>query len=295
MDRLKINDFIGLDPDDNLLIQGEAGQALAAIENHNSYASRLVGHVKLAYLDPPYNSGQNFKHYRDKIPPSSWNTNLKDTLTLIRRFLSPDGSVWLQLNDSEQHRARLVLDEVFGPENFVATVVWVRTHLPRLGTRPFATRHDYIHIYRKGDTFQLPGRGDCPVETIWPNDETGLNEQASADSTRFFGERFATPKPEMLLRRVIELTTAPGDLVLDCFAGSGTTPAVAHKLSRRWVAIEIEPDTVRDFIKPRLMQVVEGSDPGGVSGDVGWSGGGGFTHLVLETDSTKSKDASPLA
>lgn len=295
VDRLRIVDFAGLDPDENLLIQGEARRALSAMENHEGYASRLLGYVKVAYLDPPYNSGQTFKHYRDKIDPFSWNTNLKDVLTVVRRFLTEDGSVWLQLNDSEQHRARLVLDEVFGPENFLATVIWVRTQMPRLGRRPFATRHDYIHVYRKSEAFQLAGRGERPVETIWSDDDTGSNEQASTEGKKSFGERFATPKPEQLIRRVIELTTWPGDLVLDCFAGSGTTAVVAHKLGRRWVTAEIAQDTVRDFVKPRLQRVIDGSDRGGVSEEVGWSGGGGFTHLILEDDAIKSKDASPQA
>ena len=294
MHRLRIIDFVGLDPDDNLLIQGGARQALTAIENHDGYAGRLLGHVKVAYLDPPYNSGQNFKHYRDTIDPFSWNTSLKEVLTLVRRFLAEDGSVWLQLNDSEQHRARLVLDEVFGPENFVATVIWVRTRMARLGRRPFTTRHDYIHVYRKTAAFQLTG-GEGRAETIWAGDETGSNEKASTDAKKSLGVRFSTPKPEQLLKRVIDLTTQPGDLVLDCFAGSGTTAAVAHKLGRRWVTVEVEDDTVRDFAKPRLQKVVDGSDRGGVSDEVGWSGGGGFTHLMVDDASIRSRDASPPA
>lgn len=91
MDRLKIVDFVGVDPDDNLLIQGEARRSLAAIEAHKNYASRLLGQVKLAYLDPPYNTGQTFRHYRDNIDPFSWNTNLRETLELVHRYLTADG------------------------------------------------------------------------------------------------------------------------------------------------------------------------------------------------------------
>jgi len=185
-----------------------------------------------------------------------------------------------------------VLDEVFGAQNFVATIIWVRTQMRRLGQKAFATRHDYIHIYRKTEAFELAGRTDRPVETIWSSGDTGSNEQASIDSRDFFGEQFATPKPEQLLKRVIELTTQPGDLVLDCFAGSGTTPAVAHKLGRRWVAVEVEADTVQNFIKPRLERVVNGMDPTGISHEVSWAGGGGFTHLIGEGGAVKSKHAA---
>ena len=282
MDRLKIVDFVGLDPDDNFLIQGEALDALGVLACHQRYGKRLVGHIKLAYLDPPFNTGQNFKHYRDNVDHFTWNTKLKDTLSVIRKFLADDGSVWLHLNDAEQHRARLLLDDVFGPDNFLATIIWERTRMPRLGGKLFAIRHDYIHVYRKSPAFRLPGRAGSAVETMWSGGDVGSTDKATAESKQLFTEPFATPKPEQLLRRVIELATEQGDLVLDCFAGSGTTPAVAHKLGRRWVAVEAQPDTVRDFLSPRMQQVVEGRDDGGISADVGWTGGGGFTRLVVE-------------
>jgi len=290
--RLKIVDFVGTNPDDNLLINAEARAAMSALADHRRLAGRLVGRVKLAYLDPPYNTGRNFIHYRDNLDPFTWNTNLKETLEQVRRFLADDGSVWLHLDDAEQHRARLVLDEVFGPENFVASIIWGRTQAPRTGQKPFAVRHDYIHVYRKSVAFQLNSKAGQPVDAIWPSPDTGLNEHATAEGRLLFGEPFATPKPELLLKRIIELTTFPDDLVLDCYAGSGTTPAVAHKLGRRWLAIETETATVQKFLKPRLQQVVAGSDQGGVSAEVGWSGGAGFTHLVMTDDALRSTDAS---
>jgi adenine-specific DNA-methyltransferase len=90
---------------------------------------------------------------------------------------------------------------------------------------------------------------------------------------------FDTPKPEKLMSRVLQIATIPGDLVLDCFAGSGTTAAVAHKLGRRWITVERSPETIATYTLPRLTQVVEGNDPGGVTEDAGWTGGGGFTVL----------------
>ncbi len=280
--QLRIVDFIGFDPDANLLIQGEAQAVLAALQTHPNYSQMLAGGVKLAYLDPPFNTGRNFKHYADRASPSTWNTKLKDLLMPVRNIISADGSVWLHLDDSEQHRARLVLDEVFGIDNFVATVIWERTKMPRLGNKAFAVRHDYLHVYRKSDSFRLARPANRPVEAIWRGEHVGSNEDATAESTTLFGSPFVTPKPEKLIRTILELTTAPGDLVLDCFSGSGTTAAVAHKLSRRWLGIEAEAATVENFFKPRMRQVVEGADRGGISPELDWAGGGGFTELVLQ-------------
>jgi adenine specific DNA methylase Mod len=280
--QLRILDVVGLDPDDNLLIQGEAQAVLAALQTHPNYSQMLAGGVKLAYLDPPFNTGRTFKHYPDRATPSTWNTKLKELLMTVRNLLSADGSVWLHLDDFEQHRARLVLDEVFGVDNFVATVVWERTKMPRLGNKAFAVRHDYLHVYRKSNAFRLARPENRPVEAIWRSEHVGSNEEATAESTTLFGSRFITPKPEKLIRTILELTTAPGDLVLDCFSGSGTTAAVAHKLSRRWLGIEAEAATVETFFKRRMRQVVEGADRGGISPELDWAGGGGFTELVLQ-------------
>lgn len=144
-------------------------------------------------------------------------------------------------------------------------------------------------MYRKTAQFQLSGPVGRPIESIWKSD-AGANDIGTAESKCLFGEPFATPKPEQLLERVIALATAPGDLVLDCFAGSGTTPAVAHKLGRRWLAIELEHDTVERFLLPRMEQVVKGTDRGGISLSANWAGGGGFTHLALQSSATCTRE-----
>lgn len=108
----------------------------------------------------------------------------------------------------------------------------------------------------------------------------GTYEDATEESRRLFGEAaFDYPKPESLLALLISAVTRPGDLVLDPFAGSGTTGAVAHKLGRRWVMIEAGPQCDTHAL-PRLRAVVAGEDPGGVTAAAGWRGGGGFRYLV---------------
>lgn len=104
--------------------------------------------------------------------------------------------------------------------------------------------------------------------TIWPRTEVGDNDSAKKDLQDLFPDQpdvFATPKPERLLQRIIHLATRPGDLVLDCFAGSATTAAVAHKMGRRWITSELLPSTVATFTKPRLTMVVRGEDPTGIT------------------------------
>jgi adenine-specific DNA-methyltransferase len=117
----------------------------------------------------------------------------------------------------------------------------------------------------------------------WPASEVGSNQEAKRDHLRrvLFPdiEPFDTPKPERLLARVIHIATNPGELVLDFFAGSGTTVAVAQKMGRRWIAVEWSANTIATFTLPRLTRVVEGADPGGVTGETGWGGGGGFRVL----------------
>ena len=97
-----------------------------------------------------------------------------------------------------------------------------------------------------------------------------------------FGEKaaFETPKPEELLTRIIHIATNPGDLVLDSFAGSGTTGAVAHKMGRRWIMVELG-EHCHTHIVPRLQKVIAGQDPGGVTQATGWQGGGGFRYYEL--------------
>ena len=124
-------------------------------------------------------------------------------------------------------------------------------------------------------------KGGLTPNTLWLADEVGTNDSAKKHTIRLFeGEEvFETPKPEALIQRVIEIATNPGDLVLDSFLGSGTTAAVAHKMGRRWIGIEMGEHAVT-HCAPRLRKVIEG-ERGGISERVGWKGGGGFRFYRL--------------
>lgn len=121
-----------------------------------------------------------------------------------------------------------------------------------------------------------------PPETIWTHTFAGSNRHAKAEAKTYVdGVRpFDTPKPEKLLSRVIQIATKPGDIVLDSFAGSGTTGAAAHKMGRRWIMVELG-DHCTTHIVPRLQKIVDGADQGGITKAVDWKGGGGFRYYEL--------------
>jgi adenine-specific DNA-methyltransferase len=117
-------------------------------------------------------------------------------------------------------------------------------------------------------------------QTVWLNDDVGHTQEAKKEGVAFNpSDVFATPKPERLLERIIHIATHPGDLILDSFLGSGTTAAVAHKMGRRWIGIEMGEHAVTHCL-PRLQKVVEG-EQGGISQAVNWQGGGGFRFVQL--------------
>lgn len=143
--------------------------------------------------------------------------------------------------------------------------------------------------------------------TWWPNEEVGHTDEAKKEIHALFGkaDAFDTPKPERLMQRILAIATNPGDLVLDSFAGSGTTGAVAHKMGRRWIMVELG-EHCHTHIIPRLKKVIDGKDPGGITEAAGWKGGGGFRYYrvapsLLEKDQfgnwviSKEYDACMLA
>jgi adenine-specific DNA-methyltransferase len=348
--------------DSNLLIRGDALHGLRALNELPEFADRYVGKVRVVYIDPPFNTGQAFANYDDALEHSVWLTMLRDRLVQIKSLLAPDGTVWVHLDDIEVHRARSVLDELFGATRHVGTVIWEKTDSPRMDATGFSVRHDTILVYSAGDApmvHQLPstrsnanrvdddgrpyylnplrargGQGSTraarpnlyfkmaapdgtdvypklpdggdgawrwgpdkvaadgrliewvqgrtgwnpyyriyeredstrPPETIWSFRDAGSTRNSAAEIKALLdGRAFATPKPERLMQRIVHIATNPGDVVLDCFAGSGTTAAVAHKMGRRWVTIEASEDTVAQYTLPRLSKVIDGSDTGGIS------------------------------
>lgn len=368
----------GQDIFDNRLIFGDNLLALKALEQE------FAGKVKCIYIDPPFNTGQAFQHYDDGIEHSLWLSLMRDRLILLHRLLLSEGSIWVHCDDNEQAYLKVMMDELFGRECFVTSIIWQKVDSPNDNKVAITPDHDYILVYtrRAGngqfkqkpdpallDAYRGPDeqgrmfrdrllkkngknslREDRPSmfypipgpdgQTVWPVHDDGrearwamgkdavnallenggiiwkqrekdgetvwvpyTREFASASPSRpypsiwtdvmttrqskahlnamFPGQTaFDTPKPEQLIARILNLATNPGDLVLDSFAGSGTTGAVAHKMGRRWIMIE-QGEHCHTHIIPRLKKVIEGTDPGGVTSDVNWRGGGGFRYYRL--------------
>lgn len=152
-----------------------------------------------------------------------------------------------------------------------------------------ARREGRVYFGKDGDGLPIIKRYLSEVQngvvprTWWPAEDAGSNQSAKRDHLRKLLpdiEPFATPKPEELLKLILQISTNPGDLVLDSFAGSGTTGAVAQKLGRKWIMIELE-ETCHTHIIPRLKKVIDGEDKGGITDAVGWAGGGGFRYYRL--------------
>lgn len=352
---------------DNLLVQGDNLLALKALE------AEYAGRVKCVFIDPPYNTGSAFEHYDDGLEHSIWLSMMRDRLEVIRNLLSPDGSLWVTLDDNEAHYFKVMADEVFGRGNFVANVIWQKKYSAGNNEKGISADHDHVLIwakskpdwawnllprtekqdgayknpdndprgvwktsdltraeYRERDFYPietpsgkmvLPAagrswsrprqeierlradnrlwfgpKGDAKpslkrfitdvqdgivAKTIWHRDEVGDNEQAKKEAKSLLPENiFGTPKPEKIINRILTIATNPGDLVLDSFAGSGTTGAVAHKMGRKWIMVEIG-DHARTHIVPRLKKVIDGADAGGVTAATGWQGGGGFRFCTL--------------
>lgn len=355
----------------NMLIQGDNLDALKALLPY------YKGAVKCIYIDPPYNTRSAFEHYDDNLEHSQWLAMIYPRLVLLRDLLAEDGSIWVSIDDNEGHYLKVIMDEVFGRRNFVASAVWQKRY-SRENRGAIGDVHEYIAVYAKSqERFKaarnllpldeqqakiyrnpdnpketdptkrwrgLPmtaqgfrpnqmyeivapnGRSHRPPEgrcwsmveaefnklkaadriywgrdgnaqpsvirflsevdglvpwTWWPHEEVGHTDESKKEANGLFGAdvSFGTPKPERLMRRILHIASNPGDLVLDSFLGSGTTAAVAHKMGRCWIGIEMG-DHAETHCKPRLDKVIAG-EQGGVSEAVGWTGGGGYRFYRL--------------
>lgn len=359
-DKFEYSERADLEPqNDNLLVLGESDHLLEALTRVPELAKKYAGKVKLIYIDPPFNTAQTFASYEDNLEHSIWLTMMRDRLLHMKKLLANNGSIWIHLDDVESHRMRLLMDEVFGSNCFVADISWLASDSSSNNAGGFSKDKNQICVYGKtpgwrphhlpdpekqshyknpdndprgpwydgrdvqnpkdrpalkypiekpsGGFLKPPTNGwrwdretmtkkMCTGEVYFNEDETALKrktylwEQAGlppsdswhstekTGSTRsaknhlkslFPGvptpELFDTPKPEELLEFILASASDPGDIVLDAFAGSGTTAAVAQKMGRRWVTCELLDSTFETFTRPRLEKVVNDKDPGGIT------------------------------
>lgn len=403
----------GGDPDtENMLIHGDNLLALKALEG------KYAGQVKCIYIDPPFNTGQAFDHYDDNLEHSIWLNLMNVRFRSLYNLLDVNGMFWIHLDDIEVHYCKVLLDEIFSRQNFVAHITYERSAVAGLGQGGYLVNTtEHILLYKKGvlpskanysyeelgfniirrynryisefgerklvREFMAKSNGEVvrvyehsgfSIETIslrdsktrepeiraefakhldylfrgnrvqkenefqndiisgldkdklysvdyvpsrgknegipttlyyynrellsWLKDTTTLcdgnmtkatkmttlwkhGEIPKADIANEGGVNFPrSKKPEQLLRRILEMSTEPGDLVLDSFLGSGTTAAVAHKMRRRYIGIEMG-NHAYTHCKPRLDAVISGDDSLGITKVMNWQGGGGYRFYEL--------------
>ncbi len=347
------------DKSTNYLIKGNNLIAL------HSLKKKFAKQVKCIYIDPPYNTGNDSFNYNDNFNHSSWLVFMKNRLEAAREFLSDDGVIFVQCDDNEQAYLKVLMDEVFLRENFVASIIWKQFHSIKNDAANFSKNIEYILCYCKnfsknlisnepfdksnlyklkdengfykldpvwaksgnnfspytflnGKTWSPPSgtfwrysigtlkdmeqnnrivfNGKNPMtkrylsevaegrksSTFWDGSEVGYNLNGDTEIKQLFNGNkvFNNPKPEALISRILEISTNENDLVLDFFAGSGTTCAVAHKMKRRYIGIE-KMDYIETITKERLKKVIEG-EQGGISKKCDFKGGGSFVYAELK-------------
>lgn len=372
----------------SLLIKGNNLIALHTLKEYFRHQSEQ-NKVKLIYIDPPYNTGKDDFNYNDKFKHSTWLCFIKNRLEIARELLRDDGVIFVQCDDNEQAYLKVLMDEIFGRENFVATaprktgagaaaknsdyalrkpydfiIMYGKNKLQvsfnklLKGKKEYkfsdengnytvgsfqatgsdATRESRPNLYypiyvNKNNTLSLERTFDTVLELlpnkikgkdgrwmwkqdkflkdkdkflffdgnkinrkIYFNEEEDQNiyqvEKAYFDDVEFQNSKgtkevqellgynvFSNPKPEFLIKKLLEISTNENDLVLDFFAGSGTTMAVAHKMKRRCITIE-QMDYIQTITKERIKKVIDG-EQGGISKAVSWSGGGNVVYCEL--------------
>ncbi len=368
---------------DNLIIKGNNLIAL------HSLKKRFAGKVKLIYIDPPYNTGNDSFSYNDRFNHSSWLTFMKNRLEVARALLSESGLIFVHCDDNEQAYLKVLMDEIIGRENFIEIITVVNNPRGR-DYGGIANMHEFIIVYSKTSQYELYGitakdkefpfkdeiggfeirelrnrntafndknrpnllypfyvnlnsidengfyeisldeqknwvkvlpAKSQDIQTVWrwgrekakenlniniaakkmKNGRFQIIEKYRGDSRMarsvwwdkevnsergtlhlkqlFNGKVFNNPKPEETLKRIIEISTKPGEIVLDYHLGSGTTCAVAHKMGRQYIGVE-QMDYIDTVTVARLNKVIKG-EQGGVSKQLDWHAGGEFIYMEL--------------
>jgi site-specific DNA-methyltransferase (adenine-specific)/adenine-specific DNA-methyltransferase len=269
----------------NMLIFGDNLQVLKTLlqmkqEGKLKNADGTPG-VRLVYIDPPFATRQEFrgsqeqKAYQDKLAGARFLEFLRKRLVFLRELLSEDGSIYVHLDYRANHYIKLIMDEIFGKERLVNEIIY-GYRIQGISQSSWARKHQTILFYSKTSEYLFKpekeriyyekpfidtkkdesGRyySDVFVRDVWDCDYTKPFISGSSEYINY-----PTQKAEGLLKRIIISSSNPGDLVLDCFAGSGTTLAVAEKLGRRWIGVDCGKLAIYTMQK-RLLNIAESKD-----------------------------------
>ncbi|QSA97214.1 site-specific DNA-methyltransferase [Methylococcus sp. EFPC2] len=368
----------------NLIVQGDNLHALKAL------LPRYAGQVKCIYIDPPYNTGNEGWVYNDNVNSPEirrwlgevvgkegetldrhdrWLCMMYPRLVLLRQFLREDGAIFVSIDDNEVATLRLLMDEIFGAKNFVATVLWQKVYAPKNSAKHFSEDHDFIVVYatnaerwkpnlvNRGEKQDKayknpdndprgPWRADgmsarnfyskglytitCPSgraisgppkgrywvyseekfraldadnriwwgvdgnnnpavkrfisevkqgvvpQTLWMYDEAGHTQEGKKELLEILefdtsGDVFITPKPTRLIQRILQIATDKDSLILDSFAGSGTTGHAVLKQNaedgggRRFILVEMDENIARNVTAERVRRAVQGYAKGALT------------------------------
>lgn len=219
-----------------------------------------------AYRQP---DAESDRPYRDRLLKKNGKNSLRiDRPSMFFPITAPDGEDIYPIHDDGQE-ARWAMGKK-GVDELVLKreLVWKKRESGGVSRWVPYTRE------------YAPDAPSRPWPTIWSDLDTTRQTKAHQRALLEGVPAFETPKPEDLIHRILSISTNPGDWVLDSFAGSGTTGATAQKMKRRWIMVELE-NTCHTHIIPRMQKVIDGQDPGGVTGVAGWQGGGGFRYYTL--------------
>ena len=231
--------------------------------------------VKLVYIDPPFStrrdfkaSGDSQKAYSDKLAGAEFLEWLRKRLILLRELLTDDGSIYVHLDNKKVAYVKVLMDEIYGENNFRSSIVW-DTSIPYVAgnkwlsnnwiysqaTILYYTKSKTDFVFNKEyDLIKQPS-GDIskkPIKDIWCD----IKNFAGFLGAKDYKSGYPTQKPEALLERIIKASSNPGDIVLDCFAGSGTTPIASEKLKRKWIAVDVGKLSIYT-IQKRLLSLGE--------------------------------------
>ncbi|GAA6887591.1 hypothetical protein HpHNI69_02480 [Helicobacter pylori] len=295
----------------NLFSEDEINGTLIKSENYqalNSLKNRYKETIDCIYIDPPFNTGSDFA-YIDKFQDSTWLSLMHNRLELAYDFLSPQGSFYLHLDNNANYLGRMLLNDIFGKENFRNEIIWYYSNKMANSGNSFAKNTETILNYSKSEKYifhrqkeprsepvLLSKREGRDGKNMRARDENGkviyeLSHEryvdtlwdipiiGSTSTERVKNNENLTQKPEKLLERIIQASSDENSIVLDFFAGSGTTCAVAHKLKRKYIGVEMGEHFER-VILPRLKKVIGGFKSGVAKG---FNGGGVVKVYALES------------
>lgn len=412
----KVSNLSTKEESENLIIEGDNLEALKSLMPY------YAGQVKCIYIDPPYNTGNEKWVYNDRVNSpeirkwlgkvvgsegedlnrhDKWLCMMYPRLKLLRDLLTDDGVIFVSIDDDEQHHLRLILDEVFGKENFVTNIIWQKKFSPQNDAKYFSDMHDFIVVYAKhknvgseatgwarnllprtngmDERYENPdndSRGDWtssdlsakrvtpkdiyPIKTpsgkiryptkgrswsvskkrleelrqdnriwfgengdnvprlkrfksevqeglvpvtVWLHSDVGHNQEAKQELKQIFPEAqlpFDTPKPVRLLKRILQISTDKDSVILDSFAGSGTTGHAVLDLNkedggnRKFILVEMEGTIAEEITAERLKRVIKGYSHNG-NKVAGLDGGFQFMRLgttLFDSDGFISEDVT---